>query len=347
MERVSKARFSRRRFLGRAAAALVLPRLSAQPDPAAYGLTALLDGSGMVRIPAGEFRMGSAGGEADEAPVHRVRISRDFEIGKFEVTQAQWETVMLDPHAKAGAQRTTPEGATVGSDPSHFKGRSLPVESVSWDDIQAFLARLNARDRDHTYRLPTEAEWEYACKDDSAGLSGYAWYKDDSGDRTQPAGGRQPNARGLYDTLGNVAEWVQDWYGHDYYAESPAVDPQGPAAGSYRVFRGGSWLDLAKYCRVTARNFEFPVSRLYNVGFRVVRTPRAPASPPAKNAAIIGLWSGKMQDSRVQNKPSARADPPRTVNDPPVDFRLELIGPDRAMGYGPEGQALELVREMP
>ena len=137
---------------------------------AAYGLTALLDGSGMVRIPAGEFRMGSAAGEPDEQPVHRVRISRDFEIGKFEVTQAQWETVMLDPHAKAGAVRTTPEGATVGSDPSRFKGASLPVESVSWDDIQVFLARLNARDREHTYRLPTEAEWEYACRDDAAGL---------------------------------------------------------------------------------------------------------------------------------------------------------------------------------
>jgi len=228
----------------------------------------------MVRVPAGEFQMGSAGGEADEQPVHRVRISHDFEIGKFEVTQAQWETVMLDPHAKAGAVRTTPEGATVGSNPSHFKGPSLPVESVSWDDMQVFLARLNARDRGHTYRLPTEAEWEYAGKDDSADLAARAWYKDNSGDRTQPAGGKQPNVRGLYDTLGNVAEWVQDWYGHDYYGESPAADPQGPTSGSYRVFRGGSWLDPAKYCRVTARNSEFPVSRLHNVGFRVVRTLR-------------------------------------------------------------------------
>jgi len=275
MERALESPFSRRRFLRDAAAALALPRLSAQQDPAAYGLTALLDGSAMVRIPAGEFLMGSAGGEADEAPVHRVRISRDFEIGKFEITQAQWETVMLDPHAKAGAVRTTPEGATVGSNPSHFRGASLPVESVSWDDIQAFLARLNARDRDHAYRLPTEAEWEYSCKDDAGSLAARAWYKDNSGDRTQPVGGKQPNPRGLYDTLGNVAEWVQDWYGHDYYAESPAADPQGPRSGSYRVFRGGCWLDPAKYCRATARNFEFPVSRLYNVGFRVVRTARA------------------------------------------------------------------------
>jgi len=228
----------------------------------------------MVRVPAGEFQMGSAGGEADEAPVHRVRISRDFEIGRFEVTQAQWETVMIDPHAKAGAVRTTPEGVAIGSNPSYFKGPSMPVESVSWDDIQVFLARLNARDRDHNYRLPTEAEWEYACRDDAGGIATRAWYKDNSGDRTQPVGGKQPNARGIYDTLGNIAEWVQDWYGRDYYGESPVADPQGPASGSYRVFRGGSWLDPAKYWRVTARNFEFPVSRLHNVGFRVVRTLR-------------------------------------------------------------------------
>jgi formylglycine-generating enzyme required for sulfatase activity len=267
----SESRLPRRRFLA-GAAAMAWPRLAAQQEPSAYGLTALLDGSGLVRIPAGEFPMGSASGEADEAPVHRVRIGKDFEIGKFEVTQAQWETVMLDPHAKAGAVRNTPGGSTVGSNPSHFKGASLPVESVSWDDIQVFLARLNARDRDHAYRLPTEAEWEYASKEDPGGLAERAWYKDNSGDSTQPVGGKQPNKHGLYDTLGNVAEWVQDWYGQTYYAESPGADPHGPVSGSYRVFRGGSWLDPAKYCRVTARNFEFPVSRLHNVGFRLVRT---------------------------------------------------------------------------
>lgn len=266
-------RLPRRTFL-LGAAAIWSPRLSAQQEPAAYGLTALLDGSGMVRIPAGEFQMGSAAGETDEQPVHRVRISRDFEIGRFEVTQAQWETVMLDPHAKAGAVRTTPEGVPVGSNPSHFKGAALPVESVSWDDVQVFLARLNGRDREHEYRLPTEAEWEYACGGEAGSLAARAWYKENSADRTQPVGGKQTDARGLYDTFGNVAEWVHDWYSRDYYAESPATDPQGPASGSYRVYRGGSWLDPAKYCRVTARNFEFPVSRLHNVGFRVVRTAR-------------------------------------------------------------------------
>ncbi len=274
MEGPIESLYSRRSFLTGAAMAIALPGLRAQPEPASYGLTALLDGSAMVRIAAGEFQMGSAAGEADEGPAHRVRISRDFEIGRYEITQAQWETVMLDPHAKPGAGRVTPEGATVSTSPSFFKGASLPVESVSWDDIQAFLTRLNARDHDHLYRLPTEAEWEYAARDDAGDLAAKAWYKDDAGGRTQPVGLKQPNPRGMYDTLGNVAEWVHDWYGATYYADSPATDPQGPGGGSYRVYRGGCWLDSAKYCRVTARNFEFPVSRLHNVGFRIVRTRR-------------------------------------------------------------------------
>jgi formylglycine-generating enzyme required for sulfatase activity len=180
---------------------------------------------------------------------------------------------MLDPHAK-DARRTTPQGVTVGAAPSHFKGSSLPVDSVSWDDIQAFLDRLNARDRDRLYRLPTEAEWEYACGGEAAPLATTAWFKENSQGATHPVGALPPNPRGLCDTLGNVAEWVHDWYAHDYYAESPVSDPLGPRTGSYRVFRGGSWLDTARNCRITARNFEFPVSRLHNVGFRIVRIAR-------------------------------------------------------------------------
>jgi formylglycine-generating enzyme required for sulfatase activity len=246
---------------------------------APFGVTALLDGSGITRIPAGEFAMGSSGGVADEAPVHRVRISQAYEMSKFEITQSQWETVMTDPHAAPGAVRMTPEHVAVSSTPSHFKGAQLPVDSVSWDDIQVFLARLNARDREHLYRLPTEAEWEYACRagehaEDSTAPGERAWYKDNSGDRTHAAGGKQPNAWGLFDMLGNVAEWVADWYGRDYYAESPATDPTGPASGSYRVYRGGCWLELAKYCRPAARKFDFPVNRHDCVGFRVVRMPK-------------------------------------------------------------------------
>src|SRR5205807_9531085 len=179
------------------------------------------------------FQMGSENGPADEAPVHRVRISHEFEIGKFEVTQAQWETVMTDAHSKPGATHVSSEGAPVSSTPSHFKGASLPVDSVSWDDIQLFLTRLNSRDSKHTYRLPTEAEWEYACKggnvkDESEDLGSIAWYKDNSQERTQPVGQKASNRFGLYDTHGNVAEWVQDWYGFDYYTENPATDPHGP-----------------------------------------------------------------------------------------------------------------------
>jgi formylglycine-generating enzyme required for sulfatase activity len=275
--RLSNGGCSRRRFLGRTALWLALPRLEAFQGAAAYGLTALLDGSALVRIPAGEFAMGSENGNADEQPVHRVRIRHEFEIGKFEVTQAQWETVMTDPHARTGAVRTTPDGFAVGATPSRFKGATLPVESVSWDDVQVFLKRLNARDRAHSYRLPTEAEWEYACKaggggDDAASLAAKAWYKVNSSDLTHTVGQQEANAWGLYDMQGNVAEWVQDWYGHDYYAESPTTDPPGPSAGSYRVFRGGCWFDPAKYCNATARKFDFPVNRHDNVGFRVVRT---------------------------------------------------------------------------
>ena len=277
----SEEPFSRRLFLGGAAICLAVPRVAATQDAASYGLTALLDGSALARIPAGEFVMGSQAGDADEQPMHRVRITRPFEMGKFEVTQAQWETVITDPHARAGADRLALAGLALSVTPSYFKGPLLPVENVSWDDVQVFLKRLNARDRTHTYRLPTEAEWEYGCKagtagDDAARLAEKAWYKDNSGALTHPVGQKEPNVWGLYDMQGNVAEWVQDWYGHDYYAESPATDPPGPDSGSYRVFRGGFWLDPAKYCGATVRRFDFPVNRHDNVGFRVVRTARVP-----------------------------------------------------------------------
>ena len=221
---------SRRSFLGYAAITLAAGPVSAVDKPSQYSISALIEGDGMVRIPAGEFLMGSAHGNADEDPVHRVRISLDFEMGKFEVTQAQWEAVMTDAHAKPDAKLVNPQGAVVSRTPSHFQGRFQPVENVSWDDIALFLFRLNTRDPKHTYRLPTEAEWEYACKagrpeENAASLDARAWYKGNSGNRPQQAGLKQPNAWGLYDMLGNVAEWVHDWYGPNYYEESPAARP--------------------------------------------------------------------------------------------------------------------------
>ncbi|MDQ3686645.1 MAG: formylglycine-generating enzyme family protein [Acidobacteriota bacterium] len=245
-----------------------------------YGLSALYDGSGFVRLPAGEFLMGSASGNSDERPVHRVRISRNFEMGKFEVTQAQWEAVMggsAGAHAGQGNKKTAEEGTLAGSDPSHFKGSRLPVENVSWDDVQQFLRALNARDSRHVYRLPTEAEWEYACRagskgDDAESLNTVAWYRDNSQSQTQPVGEKEPNAWGLYDMHGNVWEWVQDWYGPVYYKNSPAVNPQGPESGSYRVYRGGSWHSSATDCKLAFRSFDLPVNRSYSLGLRLVRT---------------------------------------------------------------------------
>jgi formylglycine-generating enzyme required for sulfatase activity len=241
------------------------------------GLDALLDGGAFVRVPAGEFLMGSRGGNADERPARRVRISRAFELGKYEVTQAQWEAVMSRPRGAHGGGAEARPAAE--ANPSHFKGPDLPVENVSWDDAQEFLRRLNALTRTHEYRLPTEAEWEYACRagaaeESPAGLDARAWHRPNSGGRTHPVGGKRPNAWGLYDMQGNVLEWVQDWYAPDYYRRGPAADPRGPQDGSYRVYRGGSWYSSAADCRAAFRGFDLPANHYYSLGFRLVRTAK-------------------------------------------------------------------------
>lgn len=251
-------------------------------DEKLYGLKALYDGSGFVRIPAGEFLMGSREGRGDERPVHRVRISRSFEMGKFEVTQAQWEAVVgsnRDAHAEPVKEGGAPGEPVMNGNPSHFKGSTLPVENVSWDEVQQFLRQLNKLDGNHKYRLPTEAEWEYACRAGSAkehagSLDAAAWYRANSGGQTQPVGQKQPNAWGLYDMHGNVLEWVQDWYEQTYYRNRPATDPQGPGSGSYRVYRGGSWYGSAADCRPAFRSFDLPGNRYYSLGFRLVRTAK-------------------------------------------------------------------------
>jgi formylglycine-generating enzyme required for sulfatase activity len=247
------------------------PALQPQPGPSSarnskgnQPASPLTNSLGMqfILIPAGEFQMGSANGSADERPVHTVRISKPFYLGIHEVTQGQWETVM-------------------GNNPSRFKGdTSRPVKTVSWEEVQKFIDKLNPGEGGTKYRLPTEAEWEYAARagsttaysfgDDSGQLGKYAWYGDDAGNTTHPVGTRQPNAWGLYDMHGNVWEWVQDWYGK--YTAEPVTDPQGPASGSARVFRGGGWGYDAGGCRSASRSHIAPGYRFDYLGFRLLRT---------------------------------------------------------------------------
>ena len=265
-------------FRSTPAAALVclLPLVQAQDAPV-HTLAYLME-SGFVRIPAGEFVMGSSTGNADEQPLGRVKISRAFEIGKYEVTQAQWESVMRNPHATVNARQR----ALADVNPSHFKGPDRPVENVSWDAVQEFVKALTARDPKHIYRLPTEAEWEYAARagsedDEPKDLESAGWFEGNSGGGTQPVGRKKPNAWGLYDVLGNVFEWVQDWYAAEAYGASgppSPIDPQSSITGSYKVYRGCAWLSERKYCRAAFRAFEFPSQGQYSVGFRLVRMPK-------------------------------------------------------------------------
>jgi formylglycine-generating enzyme required for sulfatase activity len=232
------------------------PALAAQRPKAANPVLAGMKLQ-FVRIAPGQFTMGSAAGMPGEQPPHTVRITSAFDLGKYEVTQAQWQALMQ-------------------SNPSRFAGPDRPVDSVSWNDAREFLARLNAADPAHRYRLPTEAEWEYAARAGTAGdypgaLDDIAWYAFNSNGETHPVGQKQPNAWGLYDMYGNVWEWCQDWYNRDYYASGPAADPAGPEEGAHKVLRGGSWGANTAYTRSSVRIGFFPNQKNSYYGFRVVR----------------------------------------------------------------------------
>ncbi|MCI0488247.1 MAG: formylglycine-generating enzyme family protein [Blastocatellia bacterium] len=216
--------------------------------------TDITNAANFVLIEPGEFMMGSENASSVEKPVHLVRITRPFEMGKYEVTQAQWQAVM-------------------GNNPSHSRGANLPVEQVSWDDAQEFIKKLNAMNDGYTYRLPTEAEWEYACKTGTGDLDAMAWFRSTS-DEIHPVGTNEPNAWGLYDMHENVWEWCQDWFDANYYAQSPNVDPQGPSPGLLRVKRGGGWGSFARDCRSAFRDGIVPDNRGDVLGFRLVRTLR-------------------------------------------------------------------------
>lgn len=296
-------------------------------------------GMQFVRIPAGDFLMGSDEAPAslardfpqyeparfrtldDEAPVHRVRITRDFHLGRYEVTVGQFRSFLAaSGHVpESSADGTGGYGYNPAYDPAQtqrgdaFEGRDPqyswrnpgfpqeddhPVVNVTWNDAVALAAWLTRREGVR-YRLPTEAEWEYACRagtttryssgDDPAGLArvanvfdaeaaanwprwqAYALPASDGHAFTAPVGSFAPNAFGLHDMHGNVWEWVADWHADDWYARSPSADPQGPATGEVRVRRGGSWHTWPFYARCAFRNWNSPQTRYTLVGIRLVR----------------------------------------------------------------------------
>ena len=233
----------------------------------------------MIAIPGGSFQMGSED-FADTKPVHRVKLS-PFHIGKFQVTQAQWQAVM-------------------GNNPSYFRGDDLPVEQVSWNDAVEFCEKLS-RQTGKEYHLPTEAQFEYACLagstgkycfgDDESLLENYAWYSENSNGQTHPVGEKKPNNWDLHDMHGNVLEWCSDWYSGDYYAgldeKGEATNPQGSTNRAHRVLRGGSWFSYLSNARAVYRYFNLPANRDLDIGFRVVC-----CRPPSTLAADGALAPG-------------------------------------------------------
>ena len=220
----------------------------------------------VVWCPPGEFLMGSPEHEADrdeDETQHRVTLTKGFWLAKTECTQAQWESVM-------------------GSNPSNFKGADLPVEQVSWNDVQQWLAEMNERHPLPTgwkWDLPTEAQWEYACragtgKAFAGDMDEMAWYSSNGGFKTNPVGTKKANAWGLHDMHGNVWEWCVDYY--DAYASESATDPRGPTMGGRRVFRGGSWSFLPLSCRSANRDRYSQGLRFTNLGFRPAPVPSKP-----------------------------------------------------------------------
>ncbi|UCF35521.1 MAG: formylglycine-generating enzyme family protein [Acidobacteriota bacterium] len=233
-------------------------------------LIALPDGTELhlTLIPAGSFQMGSPvseeGRESDEGPQHRVTISRAFYIGTYEITHAQWQAVMGEIRDNSG-----------------FDGSSYetPMQSTSWNEWQGFLEKLNELGLGR-FRMPTEAEWEYAARagtesrfywgedPDYEDIVDYAWFDENSEGQGHPVGQRKPNAWGLYDTSGNAWEWCQDWYGP--YLEGDQTDPIGPETGEFKIFRGGEWFNPAETSRSAFRGKFAPDRWLYFGGLRVL-----------------------------------------------------------------------------
>ena len=243
------------------------PNYTPQPTPrrqtASYSNHVLRVGNvayNMKRVEGGTFTMGATAEMSepsiDEKPTHQVTLS-SYAIGETEVTQALWQAVM-------------------GNNPSYFKGDDLPVERVNWYDCQTFINKLNTL-TGQRFRLPTEAEWEFAARggnrsnhtqySGSSRLDDVAWYEDNSGNKTHPVKTKRANELGIYDMAGNVWEWCQDWYG--IYSSSSQSNPTGPGSGSDRVSRGGSWSFTARYCCSSYRNGSTPDYRSSGLGLRL------------------------------------------------------------------------------
>ena len=234
---------------------------SVEENPEAKALRSLLDGIkyNMVYVDSGDFEMGTSGGENDESPVHKVKIG-SFYMSKYEITQAQWEAIM-------------------SSNPSVNKGcKSCPVENVNWEDGVKFIEKLNQL-TGGSYRMPTEAEWEYASRGGKLRINNkfsggikidkYGWFYENSGGKSHPVGRLGGNELGIFDMSGNVAEWCSDWYDNAYYKNSESSNPKGPATARNKVVRGGSWDDYDKSCRVFARSKYEPATKNKSIGFRL------------------------------------------------------------------------------
>ena len=265
-----------------------------------------------IVLPEGEFQMGAEKWEEDEVPVHAVRIGAGYEIGKHEVTQAQWTLVMEN-------------------NPSRVNAPNNPVENVSWEEVQVFIKRLNNRNDGYLYRLPTEAEWEYACRggtnSDYAGvLDDLAWHAGNSGDKAHPVGEKKPNRWGLYDMHGNVREWVQDLYAT--YQPGIATDPRGPESGTDRVLRGGGWKDKGDLSRSSNRSSRSTAIREDNIGFRLARVKRPP-SLPAENTQLAannpGTSTPAATSTPVPPKPAPTPRPAATQSETLVLSKSALL----------------------
>jgi formylglycine-generating enzyme required for sulfatase activity len=240
-----------------------------QPRP---GVDWTVPGLGLelVALRGGVFKMGTAKAkrDSDEAPVTEVLISKPYWLGRYEVTQDEWVALM-------------------GGNPSHFQGGRRPVETVSWEEAMEFGRRLTAREQEagrlpagYAYTLPTEAQWEYACRAGTGAefagsprLADLGWYDENSGGQTREVGLRRANPWGLHDMHGNVREWCRDWYA-GRYAGGRVTDPQGLPTGSNRVNRGGGWSSGAESCRAGQRFWNLPSARALSLGFRVALAPQ-------------------------------------------------------------------------